>query len=153
VKHPEVTGITVSYLVGRYAGRSVILRLGRFLHVTEARLDMARNWLERRGRWALVFGYFVPGIRHVTAIVAGASGLRWSAIAPFAYGGALLWSATFILAGYFLGDATPRVAPFLHRYLLTISVGLVTLLVAGILIRRGLCVKRRLRNNRPPHGP
>jgi membrane protein DedA with SNARE-associated domain len=58
--------------------------------------------MDRFGRWGLIVGYFVPGVRHMTALAAGASQLRYSVFAIFAYSGGLLWSVTFIAAGFFL---------------------------------------------------
>jgi membrane protein DedA with SNARE-associated domain len=126
----SMCGITVSYLIGRYIGLPTISRWGRWVHITEASMARVRDWFERWGRWTLVFAYFVPGVRHVTAIVSGASRLSWHRFAPFAYSGALLWSATFILAGYLLGGEVPRIAVILHRYLLMASTFVVALLLA-----------------------
>jgi membrane protein DedA with SNARE-associated domain len=52
----------------------------------------------------LTIGYFVPGVRHVIAIVAGSSGLEYRTFALFAYAGALFWTGIFITAGYYLGE-------------------------------------------------
>ena len=49
-------------------------------------------------------GYFIPGIRHVIAIVAGSSGLEFRTFSLFAFSGALVWTGLFICAGYYLGD-------------------------------------------------
>jgi undecaprenyl-diphosphatase len=49
-------------------------------------------------------GYFIPGVRHLTGYVAGASELSFSNFALFAYTGAFCWAATFITLGYFLGE-------------------------------------------------
>ena len=56
------------------------------------------------GRWSLVCGYYIAGVRHVTAMVAGASGLEYPIFAVFAYCGATTWVLTFLSLGYFLGD-------------------------------------------------
>jgi hypothetical protein len=68
------------------------------------------EWFERFGKWTLVFGYFLTGIRHQVAIVAGTAKLRISAFALFAYAGALIWSATFISLGYFLEEQWTHIA-------------------------------------------
>ena len=96
-------GITVSYLLGRSAGLFVVRKFGRFLRVDEAKLEKVRHWFERLGKWVLVIGYFIPGVRHFTALVAGASRLPYREFALFAYAGALLWSTLFISLGYIVG--------------------------------------------------
>jgi membrane protein DedA with SNARE-associated domain len=38
-------------------------------------LDQVRAWYERKGKYGLVISYFIPGIRHLAAYVAGSSWL------------------------------------------------------------------------------
>src|SRR5262245_45015223 len=64
----SITGITLSYALGR-AVSVAALRRAPGLH--GAAVDRARDWFKRWGKWLLAFGYFVPGVRHVTAIIAG----------------------------------------------------------------------------------
>jgi membrane protein DedA with SNARE-associated domain len=67
------------------------------------------SWFERRGRWTLLIGYFIPGVRHLTGYVAGASELSFSNFALFAYTGAFCWALIFITLGYMLGEQWNRV--------------------------------------------
>ena len=98
------TGISLSYLLGRSLGLFLIHKYGRYVFITPEKLELVHRWFLRRGRWSLPIGYFIPGVRHLTAYVAGASRLEIPVFATFAYSGALFWSLTFILLGYFLGD-------------------------------------------------
>ncbi len=70
-------GITVSYTIGRTLGLGFVHRYGRWLHITEERTNRVHAWFHRIGHWALCFGYFVPGVRHFTAIIAGTSELEF----------------------------------------------------------------------------
>jgi membrane protein DedA with SNARE-associated domain len=67
----SLCGVTVSYALGRWFGVRLVDRLGRFVHADGATLTSARNWYRRRGKYTVFFGYFVPGLRHVAAFVAG----------------------------------------------------------------------------------
>ncbi len=97
-------GITVSYLMGRILDTYVLVKYGRYFHLTPERLARVHSWFERRGRWTLLVGYFIPGVRHLTGYVAGASELAFSQFALFAYTGAFCWAAAFITLGYVLGE-------------------------------------------------
>src|SRR5215471_5204592 len=97
-------GITVSYTLGRIFDTYVLEKYGRFFHMTPQRLERVHSWFERRGRWTLLVGYFIPGVRHLTGYVAGASELSFSNFALFAYTGAFCWAAVFITLGYVLGE-------------------------------------------------
>lgn len=100
----SMCGITLSYLFGRTAGSFIIHRYGRWFGLTEEHLQKAHNWFERFGKWTLVIGYFIPGIRHLTGFSAGTTELEYRQFALFAYTGALLWATVFLSIGYFLGD-------------------------------------------------
>ena len=109
-------GITVSYLIGRTAGIYTIHKFGRFLRVDDVALARVRHWYERFGKWILVVGYFIPGVRHFTALVAGASRLPYREFAIFAYVGALLWSSLFITIGYYFGRNWHRILNELQEH-------------------------------------
>src|SRR4051812_5567592 len=77
-------GITLSYTIGRTLGIGFIHKWGRYLHVTEARLAKVHKWFDKIGRWALFIGYYIAGVRHFTAIIAGTSGLDYRSFAMYA---------------------------------------------------------------------
>ena len=97
----NVVGVTLSYTIGRFAGDHYLKR-----HLQKG-MDTLEHWFERVGRWALVFGYFIPGVRHLTAVGAGSSGLPFHVFARYAYGGAILWTVIFFGVGYFIGAHLP----------------------------------------------
>jgi membrane protein DedA with SNARE-associated domain len=113
-------GITISYGIGRSLGFYLVIKYGPAFHITQERLDRAHKWFERVGTWSLMIGYFLPGVRHLTAVVAGASKLRPLVFGVFAYTGALFWVSSFISIGYFFGDKWSRVLEQIENNLGTI---------------------------------
>jgi membrane protein DedA with SNARE-associated domain len=105
-----MSGITSSYLLGRFVGYGLLLRYGRYFHITQDKLDRVERWFQRGGKWLLTAGYFIPGVRHLTAVVAGSSKLPFHTFALFAYAGGLIWTATFLTIGYVFGEAWQKVA-------------------------------------------
>jgi membrane protein DedA with SNARE-associated domain len=77
----------------------------------------------------------MPGVRHVTAIVAGTSKLRPLLFAIFAYSGALLWSATFIGLGFFFGDQWSQVPGQVHKHLEVIAWGVLVFILLYLIWR------------------
>jgi membrane protein DedA with SNARE-associated domain len=100
----SICGISISYSIGRTAGHYVIHTFGKWIGLTEKRLQKAHAWTERFGTWTLFIGYFIPGLRHFTGFLAGTTDLEFNRFARFAYSGALLWILTFLSVGYFFGD-------------------------------------------------
>ena len=132
----SVCGITISYIIGRTGGLFLVHKYGGYVGLTPQRLDRVHQWFERMGRWSLFFGYFMPGIRHFTAIVAGSSELEPHMFALFAYSGGLLWVLTFVSLGYFLGDQWTRISAEVDSVLLWLTVGVVAAAILTWLLRR-----------------
>jgi membrane protein DedA with SNARE-associated domain len=98
-------GITCSYIIGRTIGWKFLhSRFGRMLHVRDEHIHRVHDWFNRIGHWTLMIGYFIPGVRHFTAIVAGTSELEFHGFAVFAYSGALMWVTLFLFLGYHFGE-------------------------------------------------
>ncbi len=114
-------GITISFYLGRTFGMGLIHRYGKYVHITEEHIRKAHAWFDRVGHWGLTFGYFIPGVRHVSAFAAGMSAVTPPQFALFAYSGGFLWVAAFLSLGYFLGDRWETVERDVHRYLLLIT--------------------------------
>jgi membrane protein DedA with SNARE-associated domain len=128
-------GITVSYGLGRVFGLVLTTRFGRVLHVNPEKVEQVHLWFERVGHWGLLWGYFLPGIRHLTAILAGATRLRYADFALFAYAGALVWSFTFVSLGALAGRQWARVSEQVHRNLLIASGMVAAMLLCALLVR------------------
>lgn len=100
----SLCGITVSYFIGRTAGSYVTHKYGKWMGLTEERLQKAHEWFEYYGKWSLFVGYFIPGVRHFTGLIAGTTALDFRYFMLFAYTGAVLWVTTFLSVGYFFGE-------------------------------------------------
>jgi membrane protein DedA with SNARE-associated domain len=127
-------GITLSYFIGRTLGLGVVHRFGKYLGVDDRRLERVHTWFDRSGHWALFGGYYIAGVRHLTAIVAGASKLGFQTFATYAWSGAVTWVAVFLTLGYVIGEQWRTVAELVHRYVLYASglgVALAVLFFAG----------------------
>jgi membrane protein DedA with SNARE-associated domain len=130
-----ITGITVSYALGRKYGHTLIHKYGRYFHFTEERFLKVHNWFERIGRWSLFFGYYIAGVRHFTAMVAGASELEYPRFAMFAYSGAFTWVAGFLSLGYFIGERWQAVSEQVHGFLLEVCIVIGVMLGIYLLVR------------------
>lgn len=97
-------GITLSYLLGMLVRKELLFRLIGKFGITEEKLNKGHIWFEKRGKWSLLIGYYVPGIRHLIGIAAGTTRLYYREFALFAYSGALIWSTTFLAIGYFFSQ-------------------------------------------------
>jgi membrane protein DedA with SNARE-associated domain len=97
----SILGITISYLIGRLIGRWVVKKYGETLNITPEKINLAKFWFSRLGKWTLVLGYFIPIFRHLVGFVAGFTKLNYKDFALFAYTGAIIWTLFFLGLGYF----------------------------------------------------
>jgi membrane protein DedA with SNARE-associated domain len=132
----SVSGITLSYGLGRTVGNYVVTKFGPAVKITGDKVSLARAWFERVGKWGLLFGYLLPGVRHLIAIGAGTSKLPLPVFARFAYTGGFIWSVTVVYAGYSLGRQWTLIIGKVHPNLLIASAVTVALFVLYLLVRQ-----------------
>ena len=123
----SVCGITTSYVIGRTLGFRAVTKYGKWLHITEERVHQVNHWFHRLGHWLLAGGYFIPGVRHFTALVAGMSDLEFPGFALFAYPGGAVWVASFLCLGYYVGENWESALHAVDHYLWEICVAIAVL--------------------------
>lgn len=131
-----ICGITVSYAIGRWASGYILHHHSRWLHISKRQLARGHRWFDRWGKWWLTFGYFLPGIRHITAVLAGTARLRWPTFALFAYAGAVMWVSIFITLGYFAGSGWYHASDQVRQMLIFAAITLAVFAGTFLLIRR-----------------
>ncbi len=132
----SISGISISYAIGSTFGHHLLIKYGHFIHITEDRLQKAHIWFEKIGRWALLLGYFIPGVRHVVAILAGTSELQLWEFMVFAYTGGIIWTLTFISIGYYFGDQWEIMLETVNRHLIPVSIVVLAALFLYYYIKR-----------------
>jgi membrane protein DedA with SNARE-associated domain len=128
-----MAGITLSYVVGRTVA---VATLRRVIHLSADNLQRGRRWFRRFGPWLLAFGYFVPGVRHVTAIAAGTAPLEFGRFALCAYSGAVLWCGVFLGAGYLAGDRWSEILTVIRHHSTTGAIVLFGIVAAYVALVR-----------------
>ena len=131
----SISGITLSYILGRFLGILALKKAGRFLHISEKNLEKGELWFEKLGKWTLTIGYFIPGVRHIVAIIAGSTKLKVPIFVVYAYSGALLWSVTFILLGYYAGEKWQPIVESVEKHLLAISLFIIVIVLGYSLFK------------------
>lgn len=142
----SMTGITLSYIIGKTFGHFIFKKFGSFLHITDERLKKTHDWFEKKGKWSLVIGYFIPGIRHIIAIIAGTSKLELWEFGLFAYSGAFIWSFAFFSIGYFFGEKWDLILHSMQKHILLVSIIGSILLILFLIFRKKL-LNLRLKKN------
>jgi membrane protein DedA with SNARE-associated domain len=113
----SVVGALPWYWLGRRFGYDRMRRLserhGFWLTVEPDDLAKARDWFERHGWTAVLFGRLVPAVRTVISVPAGIAGMHLVPFLGLTFLGSVVWTAILAGAGYLLQDQYSRVEAFL----------------------------------------
>ncbi|MDA1476235.1 DedA family protein [Bacillus changyiensis] len=96
-------GMLVSYFLGNKIGKPLLDKYGKWIGLTAKRLETVHHWFNKYGPWTIVFGYFIPGVRHVTCYLSGMNEMKMKKFLIFAGAGAFIWCLVFITIGYTIG--------------------------------------------------
>jgi membrane-associated protein len=122
-----ILGGQVGYWIGRSVGTSMFKPDARFLK--QKYLDEAHVFFEERGPFAIVLARFVPIVRTLAPITAGAARMNYGAFAFWNILGAVIWGVGLTLLGFWLGSF-----PIVQKLLEPIFILIVVLSVLPIFI-------------------
>ncbi len=106
------TGMAASYVIGYYIGKPFVYKYGKYIGLNRKRWTRARKTFKKYAIFAVALGFFIPGIRQINPYMAGISRYKLLSYLISAFIGGALWSATFVLLGYFLGNKIQQYLTF-----------------------------------------
>jgi len=130
-----VFGDNIGFAIGHFGGRALALRWGKYVFLTEERLDKAEDFFNRRGAWIITIARFIEGLRQANGIIAGITGMHWLRFVAFNALGAALWVGTWVTVGYFAGQHITTIYHYITMYSYYLLIAL-AVLVAGYLVVR-----------------
>ena len=105
-----IVGQMVGYVIGREFGYYLLLRYGPYVRITQSRIKLGEYLFLRHGGKILIIARFVPVLRSIAGILAGANRMPWRQFMLANVVGAFAWAAFFGFAAYMLGRQIERVA-------------------------------------------
>jgi membrane protein DedA with SNARE-associated domain len=139
-----VAGDNIGYAVGFFGGRALVLRFGKYVGLTSARLDKAEGFFDRYGGVVVAGARFIEGLRQANGIVAGTIRMPWPRFLIFNTLGAVLWVGAWASAGYLAGDHITAIYDTVSRYSLYLLIAL-AVVVAALIIRAAVRRHRQAR--------
>ncbi|MGH3664732.1 MAG: DedA family protein [Egibacteraceae bacterium] len=106
----STAGAITLYALGRWGGRSALLRFHHVLRMTEEDLDRADDWFDRHGSKVVFFGRMVPGVRSLVSVPAGTSEMPIPRFLVLTAVGSGLWNGLLIGLGRAFGDNYEQLA-------------------------------------------
>lgn len=115
-----VVGNQIGYYIGRHTGTRLLARRGGKV-LNKENLAKARDFLDRRGFWAIVLARWIPWVRTLAPMIAGAARMDPKRFMLATTIGAVAWVPTLVLAGYY-GAGLLTAVPWLETVAVVVSV-------------------------------
>jgi membrane protein DedA with SNARE-associated domain len=129
------------FWVGRQFGVRVLKRFPPW----RSGVENALAWLERYNTGFILTFRFIYGVRNVSSFAMGLSGIHWKRFLWLNLLAALLWAASFVGAGYFLGHAFRAVLGDIARSFSLGMLGAFALIAGGVWLVHRAQRRRQLR--------
>ncbi|QFZ23781.1 DedA family protein [Saccharothrix syringae] len=115
-----VVGNQIGYYIGRHTGTRLLARRGGKV-LNKENLARARDFLDRRGFWAIVLARWIPWVRTLAPMIAGAARMDPKRFMLATTIGAVAWVPTLVLAGYY-GAGLLASVPWLETVAVVVSI-------------------------------
>jgi membrane protein DedA with SNARE-associated domain len=108
-----IIGDNIGFGLGHFGGKPFFVRFGPRIGVGPENYAMTERFFDRYGGPAVMVARFIPVIRVIAAIAAGASGMHWKCFLPWQAIGACLWATFAVVGGFFGNRALGIIKPML----------------------------------------
>lgn len=126
----SLVGSLISYYLGLWGGRPLVLKAGRYLFLNHEHLEWTERWFAKNGSWTIFVSRFIPVVRHLISIPAGLGRMNVLRFSIFTIVGATIWNTFLLYCGYKLRQNWTLVQQYSHE--LDIVVGLLGVAALGI---------------------
>lgn len=112
----SLLGSFLSYILGYYGGKPLVLKVGRYLLLNQHDLTKTEHFFHRRsGTLTLFISRFIPVIRHLISIPAGTGQMPLLLFLATTLLGATIWNSFLLLCGMKLREHWHIVMKYSHQ--------------------------------------
>jgi len=142
----SLAGSLASYWMGYYGGKTLVLKVGRYLLLNRHDLERTERYFQRRqGLYTVFLARFIPVIRHFISIPAGMGRMPLVPFMLVSTIGATLWNGFLLFLGMRLREHWTVVQKYSHQVDIVIVVAAVIGL--GWFLRTRLSARKRRLDN------
>jgi len=122
-----VGGAYFNYWLAKRYGRDLFIRYGKYLMMTEEKLEKLERFFAKHGVISTFTGRLLPGIRHYISFPAGLARMNLKKFIIYTALGGAIWMTVLVLLGYYIGENQELVMHYMPR----IKLAVIGLLVVG----------------------
>jgi membrane protein DedA with SNARE-associated domain len=122
-------GASVMYWASRLAGRPLVMRYGKFVFISPAKVEGAERWAQRFGSMGIFVSRLLPVVRHLIGIPAGIVRMNYWKFSVYTALGSGIWCAVLCWVGVRMGQDLQQAKNMTHTFSLwcaglTMAIGL-----------------------------
>jgi membrane protein DedA with SNARE-associated domain len=125
----------ILYWIGRYGGRPIIEKYGKFIKIKQKHVDIAEKWFIKYGAGIVFTARFVPVMRQVISIPAGMARMNFGLFTLLTALASLPWSILFIYLGKTLGENWHKIDEEAAQYVQPAILIAIALLIVYVLFK------------------
>ena len=111
-----VTGPLTLYALGKYGGRPLVMKFGKYFLVKEEQVNKAEYFFDKYGAGIAFFGRFVPGIRTAISLPCGILKMNIWKFMLYTYLAMLPVTTIYVYLGYKLGPQWEQAGAIFAQY-------------------------------------
>lgn len=133
----SIIGSLLSYLMGYYGGKPLVLKVGKYLFLNQHDLERTERFFHQRSgtKW-LFISRFIPVVRHFISIPAGMGKMPMVPFLMATFVGATMWNSILLVLGMWLRERWTVVQTYSHKADYVVVAGAVVLIIWFIRKRR-----------------
>ena len=116
-----VVGSIISYWLGSYGGRPLLLKYGKYIFFNERKFRMAEDLFNKYGGIAVIICRCLPGVRTFISFPAGVARYPFWRFVIFTIIGTIPWTLLLVWAGSLLGSHWRDLIQYNHISLMAVS--------------------------------
>jgi membrane protein DedA with SNARE-associated domain len=132
----NLIGSWIAYAVGRWTGRSLLDRYGRFILIKSHDVDRAEVWWERHGEAATFFSRLLPVLRTFISLPAGIAKMPFKKFTLYTFLGVVPWTFGLAYLGVLVKDNWENVFGYFNLPTLLIAAALLVAAALWLLRHR-----------------
>lgn len=126
-----IVGSILSYWLGQYGGRPLLLKYGKYILFNERKFNLAEKLFENYGGAAVFIGRLLPGVRTFISFPAGVAKYPMGKFILWTVIGTIPWTVLLVWLGKELGNNWEELIAYGHIFLYITAAALLVLAIGG----------------------
>ena len=125
----SVIGSVITYALGYYGGRPLIIKYGRYVLISEHDLHLTEKFFQKFGKLSTFIGRLLPIVRTFISIPAGIGKVPFGSFVIYTFAGSAIWSYLLAWLGMRLGENWHSLESYFRKFDLLIGLVIIFLVI------------------------